>query len=105
MTKTKKNQIFTPLYKEEAIKLASSLNNVTQAAKNLGISKSTLNSWIKMDKVKSNPNIGLAETLTQEQEIRKLKKQNARLEIELEIIKKATAYFAKDRLEKNMPKF
>ena len=57
MTKTKKHQIFTPLYKEEAIKIASSLKNVTQAAKNLGISKSTLNSWSRMDKVKSNPNI------------------------------------------------
>lgn len=41
--------------------------------------------------------------IEEKNELAKLKKRNAELEEELAIIKKATAYFAQDRLKRNTP--
>ena len=47
---------------------------------------------------------GLAGALEEKQEIERLRKRLAEAEEELEIIKKATAYFARERLGRNTPR-
>lgn len=103
MTKRKNNR-YTPEYKEKAVKLAKSLGNASQAARNLGISVGVLNLWIKKDKERPNQEIGLAKHLVLESENRDLKKENERLKMELEITKKAAAYFAAEELKKSTPR-
>ena len=81
-------------FKDEAVKLV--LENgtaVRQAARELGISEFTLRDWIK----KAQPNNNKPRELTKDEEIRRLQAENRRLRMEREILKKATAFFAKDQ--------
>ena len=103
MTKRKNNR-YTPEYKEKAVELAKKLGNNSQAARNLGISIGVLSLWIRKDKDRPNQEVGLAKHLGLEDEMKKLKKENERLKMELDITKKAAAYFAQEELKKSMPR-
>lgn len=85
-------------FKDEAIKLAlSSAQSIAKTARDLGIKESSLYNWISEEKNKN-------QTITDEsgnqanliEELNRLRKENARLKEEREILKKATAFFAKE---------
>jgi transposase len=63
-----------------------------QIAKELGISSTALLNWRK--KVEADEKTGL--TSTELEELAQLRKDKARLEMEVEILKKATAFFARE---------
>jgi len=90
-------QEYTPEFKELAVKRVSS-QGIAAVAKDLGLVEQTLRNWVKAAKAgKLNP--PGAKTVTPEQmELSRLRAENARLRLECEILKKATAYFAKDAL-------
>ena len=88
---------FTEEFKTEAVKVAlSSDQSYAATAKDLGLSKTTLYQWInnnmnyKVSKQKS-PSSTLQGL---EEENRKLKKALKRVEMERDILKKATVFFA-----------
>ena len=83
--------------------LAKERKNVSQAARELEISGSLLRTWIAAAETAEARGKGLAGALEEKQEIERLRKRLAEAEEELEIIKKATAYFAQDRLKRNTP--
>jgi transposase len=90
-------QEYTPEFKELAVKRASS-QGIAAVAKDLGLVEQTLRNWVKAAK-KGKLNPPGAKTVTPEQmELSRLRAENARLRLECEILKKATAYFAKDVL-------
>ena len=61
----------------------------------LGISEQTLSNWRKASKA-GKLAAGTGKAITPEQmELSRLRAENARLKMELEILEKATAYFAK----------
>jgi transposase len=66
---------------------------LTQIAKDFGIGYQTLLSWIKRADIEdgAKPGVKRAEA----EEVRELKKRNRTLEQENEILRRATAYFAK----------
>lgn len=85
-------------FKYEAIRLAlSSPQPIAKTARDLGIKESLLYSWVSEEKNKN-------QTTTDEngnqanliEELNRLRKENARLKEEREILKKATAFFAKE---------
>lgn len=85
-------------FKDEAVRLAlTSPQPYSKTALDLGIKTTTLYHWIKMSKNKS-PLIadesGNQTNLIEE--LNRLRKENARLKEEREILKKATAFFAKE---------
>lgn len=85
-------------FKEEAIRLAlSSAQPIAKTARDLGINESSLYNWISKAKNKT-PTIqdesGNQTNLIEE--LNRLRKENARLKEEREILKKATAFFAKE---------
>lgn len=90
------NTFYTPEFKESAVKLAlDSDQPVASTAKELGVNKSTLQTWIykytkQDDKSDTRNDSHLYE------ELKRLKKENARLREERDILKKATAYFARE---------
>ena len=96
MTTTRKK--YTKEFKLDAIALVMEQNySQAEASRNLGINPNLLGRWIK----EAENDDGLAfrgnGKLTPEQdEIRKLKAQVKRLEMEREILKKATVFFAKE---------
>ncbi len=86
-------------FRTEAVKQVSGRGRpVSEVAKGLGISDVTLYEWIK----KSGKTIGVvkqAQTLeAAENEIRRLKAENRKLQEERDILKKSAAYFAKESL-------
>jgi transposase len=69
----------------------------TEAARNLGLSPQILGRWLKEAEDDNGQAFRGNGTLTPEQaEIRRLKEQVKRLEMEREILKKATVFFAKE---------
>jgi len=68
----------------------------TQVAKDFGISEACLYRWMKeFADEEANPGVSASEA-----ELRELRKRNRLLEQEVEVLRRATAYFAKDSLPK-----
>jgi transposase len=83
-------------FKERAIKLAlTSSQPISKTAKELGMNEATLYSWVKSNRnayVEQHGSSG-KEILD---ELAKLRKENARLREEREILKKAAVFFVKE---------
>jgi transposase len=92
-------QEYTPEFKEGAVqRVLSGGQGIPAVAKDLGLIEQTLRNWVKAAKAgKLHPAGG--KTVSPEQmELSRVRAENARLKMENEILKKATAYFAKDAL-------
>ena len=87
--------------REEAVKMVLEEKlSVPEASRRLSLPPSTLTNWIKAYKEGKLGDIGKSyRPLTEiEMELAKVKKENANLRIECDILKKAAAYFAKESL-------
>jgi len=90
MAKTRRRK-FTKDFKREAVQLLrTSGKNQTQVARELGVATSVLGTWMAM--VEAEEKTGL--TPDELEELKRLRKENARLQMEVEILGKATAFFA-----------
>jgi transposase len=98
-----KRRVFDGKFKERAVALAKERKNVSQAARELEISGSLLRTWIAAAETAEARGKGLAGALEEKQELERLRKLVAEQAEELEVIKKATAYFARERLGRNTP--
>ena len=87
---------YAPEFKAEAVRLATSGNrSITQTAKDLGVSLETLRKWIKQAQLDAGErHDGL--TTEEREELRRLRREVRILQEEREILKKATAFFAKE---------
>lgn len=87
---------FTSEFKDEAVRLAlSGEKGISETARDLGLGDSTLHKWIT-DYRKSNGSEVPSEVnyFQLQEENRQLREQNRRLQMERDILKKATAFFA-----------
>ncbi|MDE9516120.1 transposase [Xenorhabdus bovienii] len=94
--KRKSPQKFTDNFKREAVNLVVEQGyTVPQAAETLGIPTKLLYTWRKhyVEKSKSGSLIS-----DERQELLLLRKENKQLKMEKEILKKASAFFAKELL-------
>ena len=94
-------QHFTLEFKLEAVRQVDGLGKrPADVARELGIVEQTLHSWLKANREGQLTQVAPgAKAVTPEQmELSRLLAENARLKQEVEILKKATAYFAKDQL-------
>jgi transposase-like protein len=98
-----KRRAFDGKFKERAVALAKERKNVAQAARELEISGSLLRTWIAAAETAEARGKGLAGALEDKLEMERLRKLVAEQAEELEVIKKATAYFARERLVRNTP--
>ena len=89
-------QSYTPEFKQEAIRqIEVEGKSPALVARELGIAEQTLGNWRKAHKA-GKLATGSGKPVTPEQmELSCLRAENARLKMELEILEKATAYFAK----------
>ena len=95
MTK-KKRRTFTPEQKAQALRLAEELGNVSQAARDLGISAALIYRWKKQAEIDAGKGPAGAMTTEEKKELARLRRENKRLRMERDFLKKATAYFAKE---------
>ena len=95
---------YTAEYKAEAVRLVLQERlSVPEAARRLEISEKTLANWVRRARQGQSLNGSLnvdsrkAPTVSElEMEVSKLRAENARLKMEKEILKKATAFFVKE---------
>lgn len=91
-----KRKKYTKEFKEEAVKLVIEQGyRISEAARNLGINETMLSRW-KQEQLRENGGTSLNGKETMETEIKRLRKENKRLQMEREILKKAAAFFAKE---------
>jgi transposase len=83
-------------FKREAVQLVTGKGySVAEAARSLGIAENLLRVWKKKYGLEGKET-GTSLTSTEREELGRLRKENARLLMEREILKKATAFFAKE---------
>lgn len=98
----KKTQAYTEEFRKEAVR-RSSQQGVTQAqvAEELGISAQQIANWkrqfTRLSDKQFNSVDGVDYSKNESEEIRKLRRENKRLQDEMAFLKKAAAYFAKDQ--------
>lgn len=91
-------QVYTAEFKVMAIQRAKSGAAISAVARELGIYEQTLRYWLRQDKAGKLAGQHGRVVTTEEMELSQVRAENARLKMEIEILKKATAYFAKDVL-------
>ena len=95
---TQKRIHYSKQFKVDAVKLVTEQGyNVSEAARNLGIHHSSLRRWKKQLETDGNQAFpGKGHMTAEKDELYRLRKENKRLRMEREILKKATAFFAKE---------
>jgi transposase-like protein len=73
--------------------------SIAQVARSFGISESCLNRWLRIADREDGAERALSKPVD-EVEVRELLRRNKQLEQEVEILRRATAYFARDTLPK-----
>jgi transposase len=95
------NRQYTDEFKVEAVRLGESIGG-NQAAKRLGIPESSLWNWMRLSRAgKLKAVVGAPVSVKRsvgevEAENARLRKELASTKLDLEIVKKAAAYFAKE---------
>ena len=87
---------FTREFKLSAVKLVNEQGySIAEAAKSLGVNPTNVGNWVE----KFAPQEGVAPSGegALKAELRRLRKENARLLMEREILKKAATFFAKEQ--------
>ena len=89
---------YDPAYKLEVCKqVASGSATVAEISRETGISENTLYIWMKRYREnQESPFVGSGRILPENEELIKLRKENRDLKEEVEILKNAAAYFAKN---------
>lgn len=92
-----KKRHYTKEFKQEAIKLVTEQGySHSEAGKNLGISHVNISRWVAEFGGAGAPLKKKVEPSAEQKELEELRKENKRLKMEREILKKAAAFFANE---------
>ena len=98
MGETKRRARYTLEYKLEAVRLVKGGQAASVTAKVLGIPKASLDNWVKLSAKGQLKGAGDKLVSPEQMELARLKAELARVKMERDILKKATAYFARESL-------
>ena len=88
---------FSAEYKAETVRLVQrSGKSMGQMALELGIGETALRRWVEQAEVEAGRGPEGALKRSEREELAELRRENRRLRLEREILKKATAFFAKE---------
>lgn len=97
---TTKKKSYSKQFKIDAVKLVTEQGyKISEAARNLDIHPNVLRHWrnqLKTDSDQAFP--GKGHMAPEIEELHRLRKENKRLQMEHEILKKAAAFFAKESM-------
>jgi transposase len=93
----RKRRSFSPEFKAEAVRLCKvGDRSVGQVAKQLDLTETALREWIRRAEIDGGSGPADALTSAEREELKRLRQENKRLQMEREILKKAAAFFAKE---------
>ena len=82
-------------FRREACELVIAGRSIPNVAAALGVSEVSLRNWMRQRRVADGEDLGDLNR-DEREELRRLRRENARLRQEREILKKAAAFFAKE---------
>jgi transposase len=86
---------FSDEFKRDAVEIVnSSGKSIAQVARELGIYDSTLGSWVKQDEIDRGVRDGVS--TSDREEVTELRRENARLRMERELLKRAVAFWVRE---------
>lgn len=86
---------YPPEFRREAVAMVRSGRPVPEVAEALGVSQQSLRNWVKQEALdRRERDDGL--TSSEREELRALRRENARLKQERDLLKRAAAFFAAD---------
>jgi transposase len=93
----RKRRAFTAEFRAEAVRLCKvGDRSITQVAKDLDLTENSLREWVKRADIDAGSGPPGALTTAEREELTRLRRENKRLTMEREILKKAAAFFAKE---------
>lgn len=85
---------FTDEFKRDAVALVIDEDrSVVDVARSLGVGEGTLGNWVRQARVDRGERVGV--TTSERTELAELRKENARLRMERDLLKRATAFWVK----------
>ena len=96
MSESKRRARYTLEFKMEAVRLVKGGQVAAVTAKILGIPKQTLENWVRLDNKGTLKGAGDKPVSPEQMELARLRAELARVKMERDILKKATAYFARE---------
>ena len=87
---------FSADYKAEAVQQVRAGRSIAQVARELDLAESALSRWLHQAQIDSGEGPAGALTTSEREELQRLRRENRILLMEKEILKKATAFFAKE---------
>ena len=86
---------FTDEFKRDAVAMVlDDGNKVVDVAERLGIGEGTLGNWVRQARVDRGERAGM--TTSERTELAELRRENARLRMERDLLKRATAFWVKE---------
>ena len=98
MTEKGKRAAYTPEFKLEAVRLVREGQASAVTAKILGVPAATLGNWVRLAVQGKLAGAGAKPVSPEQMELARLRAELARVKMERDILKKATAYFAKESM-------
>jgi transposase len=98
MNQKRIRQHYTKEFKRDAVNLVLEHGySGNEAARRLGINQTNISRWVREYRQENEPSVKGGATRSElETELKRLRKENQRLQMEREILKKAAAFFAKE---------
>jgi len=94
---TRKRRSFTPEYKAEVVGLVRDGGKAISAvARDLGLTESAVRKWVALSEADASRGAPKVLTTPEREELSQLRRENRQLRMEREILKKATAFFARE---------
>lgn len=95
---TKKRRAFDDSFKLQVVKMIKDQGlTVTQVCQDLNIGETAVRRWVQQYEAEQLGQSGIGKPLTAEQQrIRQLEQENRQLKMDNDILKKATAFFARE---------
>jgi transposase len=93
----RKRRKFSAEYKAETVRLIqTSGKSIGKLALELGVGETALRRWVEQAEIEAGRGPAGALTRSEREELSHLRRENQRLRMEREILKKATAFFARE---------
>jgi transposase-like protein len=93
----RKRRKFTAEFKAEAVGLCKvGDRSIGRVARDLDLTEGALREWVKRTDIDAGKGPPGALTTAEREELMRLRRENKRLQMEREILKKAAAFFAKE---------
>lgn len=95
--KKRKRRKFTAEFKADVVRMCQSGGeSIPEVSRRLDLTETTVRNWVRQAEVDHEGGATDALTSNEREELARLRRDNKRLKMERDILKKATAFFAKE---------